>query len=74
MWGNDNSDNSIGIDWRSESFIYGCTSINNITFTAHGSYNSTNKRLTWWDGSYNTVYSSGSNFRLDSTTYSPLCY
>ena len=26
-----NSDNTIGLDWKSDSFIYVCTSINNIT-------------------------------------------
>ena len=66
-----NSDSTVGLDWRSDSFIYGCTSINNITFSAHGSYSSSNTRLTWWDGSYDTVTSSGSNILLTSTTYSP---
>ena len=65
------SDSTVGLDWRSDSFIYGCTSINNITFSAHGSYSSSNTRLTWWDGSYDTVTSSGSNILLTSTTYSP---
>ena len=65
------SDSTIGLDWRSDSFIYGCTSIDNITFSAHGSYSSSNTRLTWWDGSYDTVTSSGSNILLTSTTYSP---
>ena len=65
------SDSTVGLDWRSDSFIYGCTSINNITFSAHGSYSSSNTRLTWWDGSYDTVTSSGSNILLSSNTYSP---
>ena len=26
-----NSDNTVGIDWKSDSFIYLCTSINNFT-------------------------------------------
>ena len=65
------SDSTIGLDWRSDSFIYGCTKINNITFSAHGSYSSSNTRLTWWDGSYDTVTSSGSNILLSSNTYSP---
>ena len=66
------SDGSVGLDWRSDSFIYGCTKISNITYAAHGSYNSSNKRLTWWDGSYNSLTSSGSNIVFDSSaTYSP---
>ena len=65
------SDSTVGLDWRSDSFIYGCTSINNITFSANGSYSSSNTRLTWWDGSYDTVTSSGSNILLSSNTYSP---
>ena len=60
-----NSDSTVGLDWRSDSFIYGCTSINNITFSAHGSYSSSNTRLTWWDGSYDTVTSSGSKHSFD---------
>ena len=68
-WGNSN--NTIGVDWRSDSFIYICTSINNVTYAGHGSYSSSNTRLTWWDGSYNTVSSSGSNIILGSTIYTP---
>ena len=66
-----NSDNTIGLDWKSDSFIYVCTSINNITLAGQGSYSSSNSRLTWWDGSYNSVTSSGSNILLNSTTYIP---
>ena len=65
------SDSTIGIDWKSDSFIYVCTSINNVTYAGHGSYSSSNTRLTWWDGSYDTVTSSGSNILLSSNTYSP---
>ena len=65
------SDNTIGVDWKSDSFIYICTRINNYTFAGQGSYSSSNTRLTWWDGSYNTVSSSGSNILLDSATYIP---
>ena len=65
------SNSTVGLDWRSNSFIYGCTSINNITFSTHGSYSSSNTRLTWWDGTYNTVSASGSNILLDSATYVP---
>ena len=66
-----NSNNTIGLDWKSDSFIYICTSINNVTYAGQGSYSSSNTRLTWWDGSYNSVTSSGSNILLNSTTYSP---
>ena len=65
------SDNNVGLNWRSNSFIYGCTSISGYTHAAHGSYSSSTKRLTWWDGTYNTVTSSGDNIYLDGTTYIP---
>ena len=64
------SDNTVGIDWRSDSFVYSCL-VSTYTYAAHGSYSSSNTRLPWWDGSYNTVTSSGSNFLLDSATYVP---
>ncbi len=63
-------DNSIAMDWKSNSFIYACL-VSTYTYATHGSYSSSSKRLTWWDGSYNTVSSSGSNILLDSTTYQP---
>ena len=66
-----NSNNTFGLDWKSNSFIYICTRINNVTFAGQGSYSSSNTRLTWWDGSYNSVTSSGSNIILNSNTYSP---
>ena len=65
-----NSNNTFGLDWKSNSFIYICTRINNVTFAGQGSYSSSNTRLTWWDGSYDSVTSSGSNIILTSTTYS----
>ena len=64
------NDNTIAMDWRSDSFIYIC-SVSTYTYAAHGSYSSSNTRLTWWDGSYDTVSSSGSNILLDSSTYVP---
>jgi len=64
------NDNTLAMDWRSDSFIYSCL-VSDYTYAAHGSYSSSNKRLTWWDGSYNTVSSSGSNILLDSATYEP---
>jgi len=63
-------DNSIAMDWRSDSFIYSCI-VSTYTYAAHGLYSSSSTRLTWWDGSYNTVSSSGSNILLDSATYVP---
>ena len=63
-------DNSIAMDWRSDSFIYTCL-VSTYTHAAHGSYSSSNSRLTMWDGSYGTVTSSGSNFIFGSTTYVP---
>ena len=64
-------DNSIAMDWRSNSFIYACL-VSTYTYATHGSYSSSSKRLTWWDGSYNSVTSSGSNIVFDSSaTYSP---
>ena len=64
------NDNSIALDWKSDSFIYSCL-VGTYTLAAHGSYSSSNSRLTWWDGSYNTVSSSGSNILLGSATYVP---
>ena len=64
------SDNRIAMSWKSDSFIYGCL-VSDYTYAAHGSYSSSNNRLTWWDGSYNTVASSGSNIYLDGATYVP---
>ncbi len=64
------SDNSIALDWRSDSFVYGCL-VSTYTYAAHGSYSSSNSRVTWWDGTYNTVSTSGSNILLDSNTYEP---
>ena len=64
------SDNSIALDWRSDSFIYGCL-VSDYTYAVHGSYSSSTKKATWWDGSYNTISSSGSNILLDSQTYGP---
>ena len=66
-----NSNNTFGLDWKSDSFIYICTRINNVTFAGHGSYSSSNAKLTWWDGSYNSVTSSGSNILLGVNTYRP---
>ena len=64
-------DNSIAMDWKSDSFIYSCI-VSTYTYAAHGSYSSSNSRLTWWDGSYGTVTSSGSNLILGgATTYVP---
>ena len=63
-------DNTIALDWKSDSFIYGCI-VGTYTFARHGSYSSSSKRLTWWDGTYNTVSSSGSNILLNSATYVP---
>ena len=64
------SDNSKAIDWKSNSFIYHCM-VGTYTYARHGSYSSSNSRLTWWDGSYSTVSSSGSNILLGSSTYNP---
>ena len=64
------SNNAIAMDWKSNDFVYGCL-VGTYTYAAHGSYSSSNKRLTWWDGSYNTVSSSGSNIILDGATYNP---
>ena len=64
-------DNSIAMDWRSDSFIYTCI-VSTYTFAGQGSYSSSNSRLTFWDGSYGTVTSSGSNLILGGgTTYVP---
>jgi len=64
-------DNSYAMDWRSDSFIYTCL-VSTYTHAAHASYSSSNSRLTFWDGSYGTVTSSGSNFILGgATTYVP---
>ena len=65
------SDNNFGLNWRSNSFIYTCSIISGYTHAAHGSYSSSTKKLTWWDGTYNTVTSSGDNIYLDGTTYIP---
>ena len=63
-------DNTIALDWKIDSFIYGCI-VGTYTYARHGSYSSSSKRLTWWDGTYNTVSSSGSNILLNSVTYLP---
>ena len=63
-------DNTIALDWKSDSFIYGCI-VGTYTYARHGSYSSSSKRLTWWDGTYNTVSSSGSNILLGSSTWVP---
>ena len=63
-------DNTIALDWKSDSFIYGCL-VSDYTYATHGSYSGSNTRLTWWDGTYNAVTSSGSNILLDSATYVP---
>ena len=65
-----NSDRNTAIDWRSDSFIYACL-VSTYTYATHGSFSSSNSRLTWWDGTYNTISSSGSNILFDSTTYEP---
>ena len=65
------SDNSIALDWKSDSFIYSCVVGSTDTLAIQGSYSSSNSRATWWDGTYNTVSSSGSNILLDSATYVP---
>jgi len=65
------SDNTVGVDWRSDSFVYMCANLNNIAYAVHGSYSSSNTRLTWWDGSYNTVSPSGSNIIVGSSTLVP---
>ena len=44
-----NSDNTVGIDWKSDSFIYLCTSIQ-YYFSRSWIFSSPNTRLTWWDG------------------------
>ena len=64
------SDNSIALDWKSDSFIYSCV-VGTYTWAIQGSYSSSNSRVTWWDGSYNTLSASGSNILLDSATYVP---
>ena len=64
------SDNSIALDWKSDSFIYSCD-VGTYTLAIQGSYSSSNSRATWWDGTYNTVSASGSNILLDSATYVP---
>ena len=64
------SDSRIALDWKSDSFIYMCL-VSDYTYAAHGSYSSSNSRLTWWDGTYNTVTKSGSNIILDSANYVP---
>jgi hypothetical protein len=63
-------DNTIAGDWKSDSFIYGCL-VSDYTYATHGSYSSSNSRLTWCDNSYNTVTTSGSNILLNSATYVP---
>ena len=65
------SDNRIALNWKSDSFVYSCLVVSPNTFAAHGSYSSSNSRVTWWDGSYNTVSSSGSNILISSATYIP---
>jgi hypothetical protein len=64
------SDSSIALDWKSDSFIYTCL-VSDYTYAAHGSYSSSNSRLTWWDNTFNTVTTSGSNILLDSATFVP---
>ncbi|SVC09454.1 uncharacterized protein METZ01_LOCUS262308, partial [marine metagenome] len=64
------SDSRIALDWKSDSFIYMCL-VSDYTYATHGSYSSSNSRLTWWDNSYNTVTTSGSNILLNSATYVP---
>jgi len=64
------SDNTIALDWKSDSFIYMCL-VSDYTYATHGSYSSSNSRLRWWDNSYNTVTTSGSNILLSSATYVP---
>ena len=64
------SDNRIALDWKSDSFVYSCF-VGTYTLAAHGSYSSSNSRVTWWDGSYNTFSASGSNILLGSATYVP---
>ena len=70
VWVN-SGDNSIALDWKSDSFIYSCVIGSTYTLALQGSYSSSNSRATWWDGSYNTVSASGSNILLDSATYVP---
>ena len=70
VWVN-SGDNSIALDWKSDSFIYSCVIGSTYTLAIQGSYSTSNSRATWWDGSYNTVSASGSNILLDSTTYVP---
>ena len=60
----------MAIDWKSNNFIYACF-VSDYTYASHGSYNSSNARITWWDNSYNSVTKSGSNILLDSATYVP---
>ena len=64
------SDSRIALDWKSDSFIYMCL-VSDYTYATHGSYSSSNSRLTWWDNSYNTMTTSGSNILLNSATYEP---
>ena len=64
------SDSRIALDWKSDSFIYMCL-VSDYTYATHGSYSSSNSRLTWWDNSYNTMTTSGSNILLNSATYVP---
>jgi hypothetical protein len=64
------SDSRIALDWKSDSFIYMCL-VSTYTYATHGSYGGSNSRLTWWDGTYNTLSSSGSNILLNSATYVP---
>ena len=70
VWVN-SSDNSIALDWKSDSFIYSCLIGSTYTLAKQGSYSTSNSRVTWWNGSYNTVSASGSNILLGSTTYVP---
>ena len=65
------SDNSIAMDWKNNDFVYACLVGTDYTFASHGSYSVSNTRLTWWDGSYNSVSPSGSNIILDGATYNP---
>ena len=64
-------DNSIALDWKSDSFIYSCLIGSTYTLAKQGSYSTSNSRVTWWNGSYDTVSASGSNILLGSTTYVP---
>ena len=65
------SNNSIALDWKSDSFIYSCFIGSTYTLAKQGSYSTSNSRVTWWNGSYDTFSASGSNILLGSATYVP---